>query len=151
MFDTLVQDGVKVLISNGLPVTCLYRLLTDHTYRDSLLEKEADLDVVAFFKQQFDQLSQRDQTREAGSALRRAHLLTFSWVAAPRRVRHWVLASALSCAAVTPVLIGVAPSWSVRVLSVSSTVPVARDKRAGRSGDLGAPAGELASRPDGTA
>ncbi len=78
MFDTLVQDGVKVLHSNALPLTALYRLITDKPYRDQLLAREADPDVVAFFRQQFDRLSLRDQADQAGAALRRAHLLTFS-------------------------------------------------------------------------
>lgn len=71
MFDSLVQDGVKVLISNGLLVTCLYRLLTDKGYRDALLQHEEDVDIVAFFKYQFDRLSQHDQTDQAGAALLR--------------------------------------------------------------------------------
>lgn len=78
MFDTLVQDGVKVLISNELPVTCLYRLLTDKAYREQLLEQEDDIEVVTFFRNQFDRMSQRDQVDAAGAALRRAHLLTFN-------------------------------------------------------------------------
>jgi hypothetical protein len=78
MFDTLVQDGVKVLISNQLPLTALYRLLTDKAYRDRRLANEDDSDVVAFFHDQFDRLSIRDQADQAGAALRRAHLLTFS-------------------------------------------------------------------------
>src|SRR5712691_4536714 len=41
-------------------------------------------------------------------------------------VRHWVLASALFCAAVTPALIVVAPAWSFHVLSVSSALPMER-------------------------
>ena len=78
MFDTLVQDGCKVLITNQLPLTSLYRLLTDKAFRDQLLENEQDPDIVAFFHDQFDRLSLRDQADQAGSALRRAHLLTFS-------------------------------------------------------------------------
>lgn len=78
MFDTLVQDGVKVLHSNALPLTTLYRLITDKNYRDQLLVREDDPDVIAFFHDQFDRLSLRDQADQAGAALRRAHLLTFS-------------------------------------------------------------------------
>src|SRR5581483_9035013 len=36
MFDTLVQNGVKALISNDLPLPALYRFLTDKDYRDRL-------------------------------------------------------------------------------------------------------------------
>ncbi len=78
MFDTLIQDGVKVLISAGLPITSLYRLLTDKAYRDQLLQHERDWDVVSFFHDQYDRLSTREQVDQAGAALRRAHLLTFS-------------------------------------------------------------------------
>ncbi len=79
MFDTLLQDGVKVLLSNGIPITPhLYRLLTIKGYRDELLIQEQDQDVVHFFHDQFDRLSPHDQADQAGSALRRAHLLTFS-------------------------------------------------------------------------
>ena len=78
MFDTLVADGVKVLISNELPLTALYRLLTDKPFRDACLAVEDDDDIVAFFRDQFDRLPVRDQMDQAGSALRRAHLLTFS-------------------------------------------------------------------------
>jgi len=78
MFDTLVQDGVKVLIANGLPLTRLYRLLTDKRYRDELLTKEDDPDVIAFWHDQYDRLKPNDQTDAAGAALRRAHLLTFN-------------------------------------------------------------------------
>ncbi len=78
MFDTLIQDGVKVLISNDLPLTRLYRLLTDRVFRQQLLRQEQDPDVVRFFRDQFERLPPRDQINQAGSALRRAHLLTFS-------------------------------------------------------------------------
>jgi hypothetical protein len=78
MFDTLVQDGMKVLISNGLPMTAFYRLLTDRPWRDELLDHEPDPDIVAFFRDQFDRLSEHDRTDQAGAALRRAHLLTFA-------------------------------------------------------------------------
>ncbi len=77
MFDTLVQDGVKVLISNRLPLTALYRLLTDQAFRSRLLAREDDPDIVAFFHGQFDRLKPHDQVDQAGAALRRAHLLTY--------------------------------------------------------------------------
>ncbi len=60
MFDTLVQDGVKVLISNNLPLTGLYRLLGDQGFRERLLAAEADPDIVAFFRDQFDRLAVKD-------------------------------------------------------------------------------------------
>jgi len=78
MFDTLVQDGVKVLIANGLPLTRLYKLLTDKGFRDQFLVKESDPDIVAFWHDQYDRLRPNEQTDAAGAALRRAHLLTFN-------------------------------------------------------------------------
>jgi hypothetical protein len=78
MFDTLVQDSIKVLVSNKLPLTNLYRFLTDKPFRDHLLANEPDPDIVSFFHDQFDRLAPRDQADQAGSALRRAHLLTFA-------------------------------------------------------------------------
>ena len=78
MFDTLMQNGMKLLISNDLPLTRLYRLLSDQTFRIQLLEREQDPEIVHFFRNQFDVLPPRDQLAQAGSALRRAHLLTFS-------------------------------------------------------------------------
>ncbi len=78
MFDTLVQDATKVLISNGLPITALYRLLSDKAYRDDLLKNEKDMDIVDSFHNQFDRLRQGDQSDQAGAALRRARLLTFN-------------------------------------------------------------------------
>lgn len=78
MFDVLITSGVKVLVSNDLPLTSLYALLTEKPYRDMLLRREEDPDVIAFFHNQFDRLSARDQAQQAGAALRRAHLLTFS-------------------------------------------------------------------------
>lgn len=78
MFDTLVQDGAKVLISSGLPLTALFRLLTESDFRAALLAREPDRDIVAFFQGVFDRLTPREQADQAGAALRRAHLLTFS-------------------------------------------------------------------------
>ena len=78
MFDTLLQDGVKVLISNDEPLTRLHRLLSDRDYRHALLRQEGDPDVAGFFTHQFERLAPRDQISQAGAALRRAHLLTFS-------------------------------------------------------------------------
>ena len=78
MFDTLVQDGCKVLVSAGEPITALFRFLSDRAWRTQLLAHEPDRDIVAFFRDQYDRLSPRDQADQAGAALRRAHLLTFA-------------------------------------------------------------------------
>ena len=104
MFDTLVQDGVKVLLANQLPLTALFRLLTDGAFRESLLAHEDDPDVVAFFRDQYGRLSLREQADQAGAALRRAHLLTFAPVlkyslGQPETVIDWrtLLDSGTSC------------------------------------------------------
>lgn len=78
MFDTLIQDSVKTLSEQGYPLTSLYRFITDKGFRDRLLEHEPDIDIVSFWHEQFDRLAERDRIDQAGSALRRAHLLTFS-------------------------------------------------------------------------
>ena len=44
----------------------------------SCSKHERDQDIVHFFRKQFERLPPRDQLTQAGSALRRAHLLTFS-------------------------------------------------------------------------
>ena len=66
MFDTLVQDGTKVLISNGLPLTALFRLLTDKPFRDGLLASEDDADVVAFFRDQYTGCHRRTRLTRRG-------------------------------------------------------------------------------------
>lgn len=78
MFDTLVQNSAKVLLTADLPVTALFRFLTDRAFRDGLLTQEDDTDIVAFFHDQYDRLALRDQADQAGAALRRAQLLTFN-------------------------------------------------------------------------
>lgn len=77
MFAVLVLNGVKLLVSNRLPLTRLYRLLTDAGFRHGLLAQEADPDVIGFFRQQYDRLRPGDQAIAAGAALRRSNLLTF--------------------------------------------------------------------------
>jgi hypothetical protein len=76
-FDTLVLNGVMLLIANSLPLTALYKLLTDGSYRKTLYAKEKDESVVAVFRDWFDLLSPNEQSVQAGSARRRANLLTF--------------------------------------------------------------------------
>ncbi len=76
-FDTLVQNGVKVLLSNKLPLVRLYNLLTDKEYRDQLLSHEDDPDVASVFRNWYDKLSARDQADQAGATLRRVNLLAF--------------------------------------------------------------------------
>lgn len=77
-FDTLVLNGVMLLIRNELPLTALYRLLTDAPFRRSLYAKEPEENVVGVFRDWFDLLSPNEQSVQAGAARRRANLLTFN-------------------------------------------------------------------------
>jgi hypothetical protein len=76
-FDTLVSNRVMLLMANDLPLTYLFKLLTDLEFRRSLYEKEPEESVVAVFRDWFDTLSPNEQSTQAGSARRRANLLTF--------------------------------------------------------------------------
>jgi hypothetical protein len=77
MFDVLVQSGVKVLISNDLPLPALFRFLLERDFRDELLAHEPDDDVVGVFRGWYDRLPEREQLDQSGSALRRVGLLIF--------------------------------------------------------------------------
>lgn len=77
MFDTLVQNGVKALVTNNEPLPRLYHFLTDKGYRDRLLDEEADEGVRGVFRDWYDKLSPRDQLDASGSTLRRVNLLSF--------------------------------------------------------------------------
>lgn len=76
MFQTLFLSAVMVLIANELPITHLYRLLSDPPFRQACLARVDDPLVVDSFKH-YDLLG-RDQAALAGSTLRRAFLLMFS-------------------------------------------------------------------------
>jgi len=76
MFQTLFLSAVVVLIANDLPLTHLFRLLSDTAFRTTCLAKVNDPVVVEGLKH-FDRLG-RDQAQLAGSTLRRAFLLMFS-------------------------------------------------------------------------
>ena len=78
MFDTLIDAGVKVLISNNLPLTSLWRLLVDTGFRQSLLANEPDPDVRSVFYDLLEAMSPQEQRIQAGSLLRRLYLLTAS-------------------------------------------------------------------------
>lgn len=75
-FDKLVQRGIKVLISNTLPLPALEAFLSDKAFRAQLLAQEPDADTVRMFAQQFDRLSPREQIDYADSTLSRITLLT---------------------------------------------------------------------------
>lgn len=77
-FQTLFLSAIVVLIANGLPITFLYQLLADTALRRRCLQVVADPLILQSFAS-FDRI--RDQVAEAGSALRRAFLLSFNPVA----------------------------------------------------------------------
>ena len=77
-FQTLFLSAIVVLIANTLPITDLYRLLSDGTFRRQCLERVADPLIHQSFAS-FEKI--RDQVAEAGSALRRAFLISFNPVA----------------------------------------------------------------------
>ncbi len=79
MFQELFLASILTLIANNLPVTFIYRLLSDAEYRRVCLTKISDQLVLNVFAS-YDKLG-RDQVHEAGSTLRRAFLLGFSPVA----------------------------------------------------------------------
>jgi hypothetical protein len=78
MFENVMLAACLTLIDNGLPVTETPRLITDKCFRDMLLQRVSDQQVVRFWRATFDRLSVKDQLDQAQSSLRRIFLLTFS-------------------------------------------------------------------------
>lgn len=78
MFDTLVANGTKALLSSNLPLTALPDFLLKRGFRSQVLAREPDPDVVGVFADWYDKLSLHDQMDQAGSTIRRVNLLTFS-------------------------------------------------------------------------
>ncbi len=76
MFQTLFLSAVVILIANDLPITFLFRLLSDPKFRATCLTKVDDPLIIDSLKH-YDRLG-RDQASLAGSTLRRAFLLMFS-------------------------------------------------------------------------
>lgn len=76
MFQELFLASILTLIANNLPITFIYRLLSDAEFRRACLIKISDQLVLNVFAS-YDKLG-RDQVHEAGSTLRRAFLLGFS-------------------------------------------------------------------------
>lgn len=76
MFQTLFLSGVTVLARNGRPITDLYRLLTDGEFLVRCLRRTED-PLIHYALESYQRLG-RHQTEAAGSALRRAFLLSFS-------------------------------------------------------------------------
>src|SRR5205823_6124009 len=76
-FENIMLASALVLVQNALPLTELPRLLSDRAYRDRLLQRVTDHDVVDFFRSRFDRWG-RDASLMVESTLRRVFLLTFS-------------------------------------------------------------------------
>src|SRR5438132_139656 len=79
IFLQLVRKGIGVsLIENLLPITAMHLLLTNKAFRDQLLTRVTDPDVIAFFQDRFDAWSRTETPQMIESTLRRLFLLTFS-------------------------------------------------------------------------
>jgi hypothetical protein len=76
-FENVLLAGATVLVANDLPLTALTRLLTDRPYREQLLVRCPDAQVVAFFHDRFDRWG-REAPLLIESTLRRAFLLSYS-------------------------------------------------------------------------
>ncbi len=76
-FDTLVVNGVELLIRNHLPLPALFPLILDEEYRQQLLENVDNYGLQAYFKN-FDRLKDSEQANQSLSTLRRINLLTRS-------------------------------------------------------------------------
>lgn len=76
-FEYIVLASVVVLVENQLPMTALPNLLTDKQYREQLLTRVSDPQVVHFFHDRFGHWG-RDAPLMIESTLRRVFLLSFS-------------------------------------------------------------------------
>jgi type IV secretion system coupling TraD/TrwB family protein len=76
-FENILKHSVIVLRQNNLPLTELANLLTDKAYRERLLVRVSDPQVVRFFHMRLDQWG-RDEAHMKESTLNRADLLTLS-------------------------------------------------------------------------
>jgi hypothetical protein len=76
-FENVLLAASVVLIENGLPVTEMTRLLTNKAYREQLLARVRDGQVVSFFHDRFDQLG-KETPLLIESTLRRVFLLSFT-------------------------------------------------------------------------
>lgn len=76
-FENIMLASILVLVENGLPLTALPRLLTEKGYRDELLARVSDPQVVHFFHERFDRWG-NEAALMVESTLRRVFLLTFS-------------------------------------------------------------------------
>jgi hypothetical protein len=76
-FENILLASVVVLVENGLPLIALPRLLTDRPYREELLVRVSDPQVITFFHDRFDRWG-KDAPMMIESTLRRVFLLSFS-------------------------------------------------------------------------
>jgi hypothetical protein len=76
-FENILKHSVIALRQNQLPLTELANLLTDKAFRDQLLLRVTDPQVVRFFHLRMDQWG-RDEAHMKESTLNRADLLTLS-------------------------------------------------------------------------
>src|SRR3954466_13577282 len=76
-FENILKHSVIALRQNRLPLTELANLLTDKPYRDQLLARVTDPQVVRFFHLRMDNWG-RDEAHMKESTLNRADLLTLS-------------------------------------------------------------------------
>jgi hypothetical protein len=90
-FDRLVQNSVKVLVSNHVPLPALAKFLMEKPFRDQLLAREPDQDIVSMWRDWYDRLPERLRLEYIDSTLTRVSLLAFDPVLkysllAPNRV-----------------------------------------------------------------
>lgn len=76
-FENILKHSVVALRQAGLPLTRLSDLLTDKSFRNELLTRVRDPQVIRFFKMRMDQWG-RDAPLMKESTLNRADLLTLS-------------------------------------------------------------------------
>jgi hypothetical protein len=76
-FENILKHSIIVLRQNHLPLTRLADLLTDTAYRNSLLERVTDAQVIRFFRLRMDQWG-REAPLMKESTLNRADLLTLT-------------------------------------------------------------------------
>ena len=75
LFDSILLSALVVLIENGQSLTALLRLITDAPWREALLRRCTDPDVVAFFRDRFAVWGKGVMLE---STARRLQLLTFN-------------------------------------------------------------------------
>lgn len=76
-FDNLVLASLPVLIQNNLPLPAMHYLLTNKPWRDQLLDKVDDPEIISLFQDRFDRWG-KEQPLLIESTLRRTFLLSYS-------------------------------------------------------------------------